>query len=300
MSELAKRFMEHSGKDQYGNLVLLFEDKMIKMAFDENGVPLLAYKDLSRVCDPASVKANKTTFRGDFVFVDFHHHNRMVKAKYLRPSIALRSVVFRKTEESKRMKTFMMDMLGIKLPSSVRAIHEFPKHPNVVFKWVPGNPKYCVGDNGSIYSVRSKKWKQLKQFVNKDGYFSVHFISDVESVGNFKFQSVMLTHRLILLAFKGEPGPDQMACHANGIKADNRPENLRWGTAQDNADDMVKHQATLKQRPSRNGKLNEEMVREIRDLKERNVPTAAIADRFKISRGLAYKVVSGQVWNDVV
>jgi hypothetical protein len=42
------------------------------------------------------------------------------------------------------------------------------------------------------------------------------------------------------------------------------------------------------------------MVREIRDLKERNVPTAAIADRFKISRGLAYKVVSGQVWNDVV
>lgn len=300
MSSLSQKFMEHSGKDEFGNLVLLFEDKQIKMAFTDRGEPLLAYNDVARACGSMPRKSKKTTFRGDFVFVEFQHLNQVISAKYVTPPIALRSTFYRKNQDSERFRSFMMDTIGVQLPASMRARSDFPRRRDVVFKPIPGNPKYCVGDNGAIYSCRSSTWKQLKQFVNKDGYFVVAFNSDVESVGHFKFQQAMPVHRLVLLAFKGEPGERQMACHSNGIKADNRPDNLRWGTAKDNTDDMMRHQALLQQKPSRNGKLNEAMVREIRDLRSRNVPGSAIAERFKISPGLVYKVTSGKVWRDVV
>lgn len=48
-------------------------------------------------------------------------------------------------------------------------------------------------------------------------------------------------HRLVLEAFVG-PCPDgMMCCHANGVRNDNRLENLRWDTASANMMDRVQH-----------------------------------------------------------
>lgn len=48
-------------------------------------------------------------------------------------------------------------------------------------------------------------------------------------------------HRLVLMAFVG-PCPDGMeALHANDVHADNRLENLRWGTRSENLHDMVRN-----------------------------------------------------------
>lgn len=48
-------------------------------------------------------------------------------------------------------------------------------------------------------------------------------------------------HALVLEAFVA-PRPDGMVCcHNNGDPADNRVENLRWGTASDNMQDSLKH-----------------------------------------------------------
>lgn len=53
-------------------------------------------------------------------------------------------------------------------------------------------------------------------------------------------------HRMVLEAFTG-PCPDGMeACHANGVRDDNRIGNLRWGTVQDNAADRVAHHPTCR------------------------------------------------------
>ena len=52
----------------------------------------------------------------------------------------------------------------------------------------------------------------------------------------------MAVHRAIALAFVGpSPSRDHMVCHKNDLPADNRPENLYWGTSQDNADDRVRN-----------------------------------------------------------
>lgn len=48
-------------------------------------------------------------------------------------------------------------------------------------------------------------------------------------------------HRLVLEAFVG-PCPDGMeACHGNGVRDDNRLENLRWDTRKANVADMLNH-----------------------------------------------------------
>lgn len=78
------------------------------------------------------------------------------------------------------------------------------------------------------------KQRMLKPVISKDGYCRVH----LGVSGEKKSYSV---HRMVLMAFVG-PCPDgHEGCHNNGISHDNRLENLRWGTKEENAKDRIKH-----------------------------------------------------------
>lgn len=46
-------------------------------------------------------------------------------------------------------------------------------------------------------------------------------------------------HRLVLVAFRGEPEPGAECCHYNDVRDDNRLENLRWDTHAANVGDSV-------------------------------------------------------------
>lgn len=48
-------------------------------------------------------------------------------------------------------------------------------------------------------------------------------------------------HRLVLRAFVGEPPAGMVCLHWNGVHADNRMENLRWGTPLENIQDAYRH-----------------------------------------------------------
>jgi hypothetical protein len=49
-------------------------------------------------------------------------------------------------------------------------------------------------------------------------------------------------HDLVLSAFVGpRPTHEHEACHRNGERADNRLDNLRWGTVQENAEERALH-----------------------------------------------------------
>lgn len=96
---------------------------------------------------------------------------------------------------------------------------------------IPDVPGYMVSDEGRVQSPR----KILKPYRNQNGYFIVMLR---DSAGKRGWRGV---HRLVLLAFVGEPPPGTECCHGNGVRDDNRLENLRWGTKSENSLDAVAH-----------------------------------------------------------
>ncbi len=117
---------------------------------------------------------------------------------------------------------------------------------------IPGYPGYEVSTEGRIRSFwqRQGGGKTIQYFVgdsprilkmnrDRNGYMHVDLCNG--SGRNGRVHATVI--RLVLLAFKGEPEPGQMALHKETAdKSDCRLENLRWGTrSQNNGADVVKH-----------------------------------------------------------
>lgn len=87
---------------------------------------------------------------------------------------------------------------------------------------IPGYPRYLVDENGVVVSTVGGKWTVLKPSRSGAGYHSVALTGQ-------KWKQI---HRLVLLVFKGQS--DLQVNHKNGIKTDNRLENLEYVTPQEN------------------------------------------------------------------
>ena len=83
-------------------------------------------------------------------------------------------------------------------------------------------PNYYCDKYGNIFSKR-KKLKQSK----RNGYLCV-------SLCNNGFSKSFNVHRIIAEAFIPNPGNKPQVNHINGIKTDNRVENLEWVTQSEN------------------------------------------------------------------
>lgn len=85
---------------------------------------------------------------------------------------------------------------------------------------------YMVSDAGEIMSVKTGKIK--KQFINNSGYriMRLHKSNVVKNV---------LPHRITATEFIANPDKLPYVNHKNGIKTDNRVENLEWCTPTQNS-----------------------------------------------------------------
>jgi len=113
------------------------------------------------------------------------------------------------------------------------AVSQNSTAPAVVYKDVPGFPDYRVGDDGSVWSRKRGDWKRLVAVSPKGRHQATLY-----GGGNVK---TIQCHRLILEVFIGPCPAGMEGCHENGIKTDNRLENLRWDTPESNREDSAKH-----------------------------------------------------------
>lgn len=178
----------------------------------------------------------------------------------------------------------------------------------VEYRPIPGFPGYRVGNDGSVWTawirVYPKKfgvgpkseisdtWKELKRMHARKGY------ERVELRGNGRYGS-FLVHRLVLLAFVGPPGPGQECCHYDGCKTNNRLSNLRWDTRKANFLDR-KHQGVSndgERHPM--ARLNNEKVRQIRELLKTGLTQKEIGKRFGVSQSSIYMIANRRQWRFV-
>lgn len=97
---------------------------------------------------------------------------------------------------------------------------------------IPNSPAlflYYIDRNGIVYSIRSKRY--LKAGKHSLGYLQ-YYLTDF--LGGGKWYKA---HRLVCLQFIPNPNNLSDVNHKNGIKSDNRVENLEWVSHSDN----IKH-----------------------------------------------------------
>lgn len=130
----------------------------------------------------------------------------------------------------------------------------------------------------------------LKSRLNKDGYLQVGLSVEGRSYSK-------LIHRVLCQVFHGDPPFEgAQALHQDDNKQNNTPENLYWGTHQQNMDDMRRHGNTCNGARSGLAKLTWETVGEIRRLATSGVIPNRIAKQFGISHRHATLIIRNEMW----
>jgi hypothetical protein len=101
----------------------------------------------------------------------------------------------------------------------------------IKFRAWDGSDKYVAGSDGLIYSTdfnHTGAIKALKGDHDRDGYH--HVLMNIDGKRVYR-----RAHKLVALAFHGKPPTAQhQVNHKNGVRTDNRPENLEYLTSREN------------------------------------------------------------------
>lgn len=108
---------------------------------------------------------------------------------------------------------------------------------------------------------------------------------------------MFLINRFVLMAFLGLPAPGQECNHKNGIKTDNRVENLEWLTKSENS--LHACRVLGKGRGESNGRaklINKDIPIIRRLLAERKFLQTEIANLFGVSKATISDIKFGRHW----
>ncbi len=105
--------------------------------------------------------------------------------------------------------------------------------------------------------------------------------------------------RLILLAFIGEPPIGYQACHIDGVRTNNKLDNLRWDTPSNNSIDKIKHGTSHIGQNHPMAKITDNIVIEMRQLRKSGKLIKEIANIFNVSEGLTTRACNGKSWKHI-
>lgn len=151
---------------------------------------------------------------------------------------------------------------------------------------------------GQVYHLTRMGWTlACRQY--QRGYL-VGLINSTEAA---RGQERVLAHRVVAIAFHGVPEPGMQVNHRNGIKSDNRPENLEWVTALRNVEHAIETGLVgpaNRPRGAANGaaKLSRSEVAEALRMFCSGSTRHELARAFKVSTGTIDNLLAGTTYVD--
>jgi len=152
---------------------------------------------------------------------------------------------------------------------------------------------YETSSAGRLFSLRLNRFLRPKP--TKYGYIRVDI---TDSVGIEK--SIPL-HRLVALSFIDNPENKKFINHKNGIKTDNRVENLEWCTILENTVHAFKNglRSGIKGEDSNLCKLTKAQVLEIRSLYPTIKSYKKLSVIYSTSVSNIYHIIKRNTWNHI-
>lgn len=155
--------------------------------------------------------------------------------------------------------------------------------------------KYKIDRNGNVFSLLGKsEIRKLKPGLSGKNYYTVSLLRE----GHQRTHTI---HRLLAEAFIPNPNSYSQINHINGIKTDNRLENLEWCSPSYNISHSYKY-LTRKSldKPEHSHKswkrrLEPEQALEIYKMKG-IILQRDLAARFKVSKSCIELIHSGRTW----
>lgn len=170
------------------------------------------------------------------------------------------------------------------------SLSEFPDYEiseaGDVRRTTPGGRRYPIG-----YVLTPKPHQR--------GY--VYYILKTKDRGD----KSMLAHRLVALAFLGEPPTvEHEVAHNDGTRTNNHWRNLRWATPLENQADRKRHGTAMSGEQLSHSKLKAEQVAEIRAAYAAHgkryaggaVTMQGLADKYGVSIAEISRIVNGIRW----
>lgn len=184
---------------------------------------------------------------------------------------------------------------------STCALPDLPNVAGVQFRHVEGFPGYCVGDDGTVLSMRSRrygltgKWSLLKPTKDRHGYLYV----DLKIGGRVR----KYVHTLVLESFIGPRPPGADGRHdPDPTPTNNRPCNLKWGTRKENMQDAIRH-GTWMRGERANGKLTDRDIVAIREMWKRHPGKSGVqaflARWFGLGQGTVSQICARLRWKHI-
>ena len=170
---------------------------------------------------------------------------------------------------------------------------------------IPGYPDYFINRDGNVYSKKfNRKIKGRSSFCTELSKMK----GTIDNQGYRKFQlngKMLFGHRLVGYTFIPNPENKPQINHINGIKTDNRVENLEWCTQTENMQHAKKMGLNFINMPDNKGekngmsKLNQFSVAMIDLALLNNLIPRDISNAFNISISIVTSIKNGYAWSHI-